>query len=228
MQPPAVWAREENTTNCSPESWPEVLGLRCHLYSNAEMMGVSLAQVACYIRAAKNQLVQLWLLFTTSPLEVITISDLLTELLMGMLPKPLLSKDILLANTQEFGYLHPCGSNCLGSFADSHTISRSTGIKIFRGHQWCATRCSNFFSEWRCSWKNVHVHRPGTIPSATALHHDLITQATSSCFKLTSVYWVIAATASYAQTALSCVICSRCGHLQQGGQQHLTLVRLQD
>lgn len=72
-------------------------GQRCHLHCSIDMTVVSLAQVAGCIRAVKEHLVQLWLLFTTSLLEVITISDLLTELLMGLLPKPFLSRDVVLA-----------------------------------------------------------------------------------------------------------------------------------
>lgn len=111
----------------SLRSW----GQRCCLYCSTEMM----VQVAGCVHAVKEQLVQFCLLFTTSLMEVITISDLLTELLMGTLPKPLLSKEILLAKNQELGYLRKCGSSCLGSLADNHTLSRSKGIKIFRGGQ---------------------------------------------------------------------------------------------
>lgn len=54
-----------------------------------QMMGVILVQAVGKVHAVKQQLVQLWVLSTISPLEVLTISGLLTELIMAMLPKPL-------------------------------------------------------------------------------------------------------------------------------------------
>lgn len=51
--------RRKNNTCCSPKSFLESWGQRCHPYCRAEMMGVTLVQVEDCICAVKEQRVQL-------------------------------------------------------------------------------------------------------------------------------------------------------------------------
>jgi len=59
VQPPALWAQEENITYHSPKSFLEVLGPEVPSVLPTEMTRASLVQVAGCTRAVREQLTQL-------------------------------------------------------------------------------------------------------------------------------------------------------------------------